>query len=214
MKQRQLTPEEIIENFEKFRAFIKKLGDRAQPALNLVDSLGEKLAICPASSRIDFHNCMPGGLVDHSLRVLSNSLKLIKTFGWEVDKDSLIISCLFHDIGKCGFVNDDGTITDYYVPQDSNWHVEKLGEVYKYNKDMSFMTTCNRSLYLCQYFGLHLKKDEYLSILLNDGFVLDENKKYCLKINPLVFVVMTADYISTMQEKLGEAWIPGDASSC
>jgi hypothetical protein len=61
---------------------------------------------------------------------------------------------------------------------------------------------------MCQAFGLKLKTDEYLSILLNDGFVLDENKPYCLKTNPLVFVVMTADYISTMQEKVGGDWTP------
>lgn len=208
MKQRQLTPEEIAANFDKFRSLCEKLGDRSQSALNLVDSLGERLAICPASSRLDFHNCMVGGLVDHSLRVLSNAMKLVKAYGWDVPKESLIISCLFHDIGKVGLANDDGSVTDYYVTQDSEWHREKLGEFYKHNKDMQYMSTPQRSVNMCQAFGLKLKTDEYLSILLNDGFVLDENKPYCLKTNPLVFAVMTSDYISTMQEKVGGAWTP------
>ena len=203
-----LTPEDIAANFDKFRSLCEKLGDRSEAALALVDHLGERLALCPASSRKDYHAAFPGGLLDHSLRVLSNAMKLMKAFGWEVPKDSLIIGCLFHDIGKVGLANDDGSITDYYVPQDSDWHREKLGEFYKHNKDMQYMSTPQRSVHMCQAFGLKLKTDEYLSILLNDGFVLDENKPYCLKTSPLVFAVMTADYISTMQEKVGGVWIP------
>lgn len=197
----ELTAEQIAENFEKYRSFMEKLGDRAEPALALVDGLGERLALCPASSRKEYHLPIPGGLVDHSLRVLGNALKLVKAFGWDVPKDSLIVACLLHDIGKCGLVNDDGNVIDYYIPQDSDWHRDKLGEMYKKNKDMPYMTTRDRSIHMCQHFGLQLTKDEYLSILLNDGFVLDENKPYCMKINPLVFSVMTADYISSMQEK-------------
>ena len=203
-----LSPEDISANFDKFRSLCEKLGDRSETALTMVDSLGEQLALCPASSRKDYHNCMPGGLTEHSLRVLSNAMKLVKSFGWTVPKDSLIISCLFHDIGKVGLANDDGTVSDYYIPQESDWHREKLGELYKYNKEMQYMSTPQRSVHMCQQFGLKLKTDEYLSILLNDGFVLDENKPYCLKTNPLVFVVMTADYISTMQEKFGGVWTP------
>ena len=203
-----LTPEEITANFDKFRSLCEKLGDRSETVLTMVDKLGEQLALCPASSRKDYHNCMIGGLLEHSLRVLSNAMKLVKTYGWNVPKDSLIISCLFHDLGKVGLANDDGTVSDYYIPQESDWHREKLGELYKYNKEMQYMSTPQRSVHMCQQFGLKLKTDEYLSILLNDGFVLDENKPYCLKTNPLVFVVMTADYISTMQEKFGGVWTP------
>ena len=201
-----LSPEEIAANFDKFRSLCEKLGDRAESAVKMVDSLGEKLALCPASSRKDYHHAIPGGLVDHSLRVLSNAVKVSKAFSWESPRDSLIISCLFHDLGKVGLAEDDGTVSDFYVPQDSDWHREKLGEMYKHNKDMQYMTTPQRSVHMCQAFGLKLKNDEYLSILLNDGFVMDENKAYCLKISPLVFTVMTADYVSTMQEKTGQGW--------
>lgn len=201
-----LTPEDIASNFEKYRSFMEKLGDRSEAALSMIDALGEQLALCPASSRKDFHHAIPGGLVDHSLRVLQNALKLVKTFGWNVPRESLIVSCLLHDIGKAGLANDDRSITDYYVPQDSDWHREKLGEMYKPNKDMQYMSTPQRSVHMCQQFGLRLNTDEYLAILLNDGFVLDENKPYCLKVSPLVYVVMTADYISTMQEKTNSGW--------
>ena len=171
-----LSPEDIVSNFEKYRSFIEKLGDRAPAALQLVDHLGEKLAMCPASSRNEWHNAFAGGLVDHSLRVLTNAMRLCKAYGWDIPRDSLIVAALLHDIGKVGFVGDDGEVVDYYVPQESEWHREKLGENYKKNKGMPYLTTRDRSIHLCQHFGLKLKKNEYLSILLNDGFILDENK--------------------------------------
>jgi len=191
-----LTPEEITANFDKFRSLCEKLGDRSESALNLVDSLGERLALCPASSRVDFHNCMVGGLVDHSLRVLSNAMKLCKAFGWEVQKDSLIIGCLFHVFDE---VADHEK--DYYVPQDSNWHREKLGEMYKHNKDMQYMTVPDRGVWLCQHFGLKLTQAEFLAIKLNDGQYDETNAPYKMKEPKLADIVHTADVISTKQEK-------------
>jgi len=192
----ELTPEQIAENFEKFRSFMEKLGDRSAPALSLVDHLGERLAMCPASSRKEYHAAFPGGLVDHSLRLLSNALKLCKTFNWDVPKDSLIIGCLLHDLGKVGDHEKD-----YYVPQDSDWHREKLGEMYKHNKDIQSMTVPDRGVWLCQRFGLELTQDEWLAIKLNDGQYAEENAPYKMKEPTLADVVHIADYISTKQEK-------------
>jgi hypothetical protein len=191
-----LNPEEITANFEKYRSFLEKLGDRSGPALALVDHLGERLALCPASSKKDYHQAFPGGLVDHSLRVLSNALKLVKAFGWDISKDSLIIGCLFHDLGKCG---DESA--DYYLPQTDSWRVQKLGENYTYNRDMQYMTVPDRGVWLCQHFGLKLTKDEFLAIKLNDGQYADENAPYKMKEPLLTDVVHIADFISTKQEK-------------
>lgn len=66
------------------------------------------------------------------------------------------------------------------------------------------MTVPHRGVFLCQHYGLRLTQEETLAILLNDGFVVDENKPYCLKEPLLSHIVMTADYISTRQEKGGE----------
>lgn len=192
----ELTPEQIAENFDKFRSFMEKLGDRSAPALALVDHLGERLAMCPASSRKEYHAAFPGGLVDHSLRLLSNALKLCKTFNWEVPKDSLIIGCLLHDLGKVGDHE-----RDYYLPQDSDWHREKLGEMYKHNKEILYMTVPDRGVWLCQHFGLKLTQDEWLAIKLNDGQYAEENAPYKMKEPLLADIVHLADYISCKQEK-------------
>ena len=192
----ELTPEQIAENFDKYRGFMEKLGDRAESALALVDHLGERLAICPASSRKDYHHAIPGGLVDHSLRVLGNAMRLVKAFNWDVPKDSLILGCLLHDIGKIGDHEKD-----YYLPQTDGWRVDKLGEVYTHNKDLQYMTVPDRGVWLCQYFGLKLTQPEFLAIKLNDGQYAEENAPYKMKEPLLVDIVHMADYISTKQEK-------------
>lgn len=196
-----LTPEQIEANWKKFRALCEKLGDRSASVLGMLDALDEHLALAPASGRLDFHNAFPGGLVDHSLRVLANANTLIKAYGYNVPKDSLIIGSLFHDLGKVGHVNSDNSVMDYYLPQDSQWHRDKLGEMYKHNNELPYMTVPHRGVFICQHFGIKLSHDEFLSIVLNDGFVVQENKPYCLKEPLLAHVVMTADYISTTQEK-------------
>jgi len=191
-----LTPELIEKNWQKFRSLLEKTGARAPQIMHMIDVLEERLCLCPASSRKDFHNAFPGGLVDHSLRVLGNAMRLQQAMGWKLSKESLIIACLFHDLGKVGDVNND-----YYVPQTEQWKVEKYGDEYTVNKDMDYMSVPDQSIFLMQHFGIQLSRDEMLAIKLNDGFVVEENRQYCLKEPLLAFVVMTADYCATMQEK-------------
>ena len=198
-----LTAEEIERNWTQFRALLEKVGDRSSTALAMVDALGERLALCPASAKRDFHCAFPGGLVDHSLRVLKNTMTMNKAFEWNLPRESMIIGALFHDLGKVGDHEHD-----YYVPQTDGWRQDKLGEMYTYNdKLLPYMGVPDRSVFLCQHYGLKLSHDEMLALKLNDGFVVEENKKYCLKAPKLAIAVMTADYISSVDEK--NSWPTG-----
>ena len=97
-----LSAEEIKKNFDTFLKLCGALGDRSESVISMVNHFNERLALAPASSRKEFHNAFPGGLIDHSLRVLANANALVKV--WEtsenIPKDSLILSSLFHDFGK------------------------------------------------------------------------------------------------------------------
>jgi hypothetical protein len=200
-----LTPEEIEQNWKKFYSLCEKLGDRTPSVLAMLDELDERLCLCPASAKKDYHGAFPGGLVDHSLRVLSNLVPLNKAYDWKLGRESMILGALFHDIGKIGLPGK-GAENDFYLPQTDSWLLEKRGEVYKYNNDIDYLATPDRSVFIMQHYGVRLTPEEWLAIKLNDGFVYDPNKPYCLKISPLVYGVMTADYISTMAEKGTKFW--------
>jgi hypothetical protein len=193
----EISPEEIEKNWKKYLSLLStKLGDRSDAAVHMAESLGERLALCPASSRLSYHNCYVGGLVEHSLRVLGNVINLSSTMGWNLPKDSLVLSALFHDIGKVGDENES-----YYLPQKDKWKAEKNGELYMINSSMQYMTVPDRGVYLCQHFGLKLTKDEFLAIKLNDGQYIEENAPYKLKEPTLAVAVHMADLLATREEK-------------
>lgn len=194
-----LTAEQIETNFNRFRALCEKLEERAPQVLALVDHFETRLALAPASSRKSFHASHPGGFCDHSLRVLAHALKLNAAFGWNISKKSLIIASLFHDLGKLGDLEEP-----LYVDAEE-WKQKKFGELYSINEKIPYMSTPHRSIYLTQHFGIKLSRDEMLAILLNDGYVVDENKPYCLKEPDLALCVMQADIIATREEKVADA---------
>ena len=67
---------------------------------------------------------------------------------------------------------------DYFIDQDSDWHREKLGQMYKYNEDLNKMSVSHRTLFLLQHFGIELAKDEWLAIQLAQGSHFEENRFY------------------------------------
>lgn len=199
-----LSAETIQSNFERFRTLCDQvnLGSRSTNVLKMVDHLGERLAMCPGSAKVEFHNAFPGGLVEHSLRVLDFATEwhkgLKRTVTTKVTKGSLIVSCLFHDLGKVG---DDEH--DYYVPlsRENEWKRDKWGQRYDYNDKLSYMTVPLRGLWLLQRFGVVLTQEESLAVYLNDGQYIAENKPYAMREPDLAIIVHQADLLATRWEK-------------
>jgi hypothetical protein len=199
---KQLDMQQVEDNWNQL---IKLCGviedDRRESIEKMLEELGERLMLAPASGRASYHNAFPGGLVDHSLRVLKNAMTLSKTFDVfeDIPKSSLIIASLFHDLGKVGEPGEDGG--DYYVEQTSDWHREKLGEYYKINDDIDYMATSLRSIFILQSYGVYLNQDEYLAIYLHDGPTIDKNKPYFMKEPNLSTLLQVADLLATKEEK-------------
>jgi hypothetical protein len=197
-----IAPEQILANFERLKELCgpKNLEARSEPTIKMIDALGDRLAMCPGSGRVEYHNAFPGGLVEHSLRVLDLSLQWWATFkracNSQLRRDSIVIAALFHDLGKVGDHEQD-----YYVAQTNQWRADKLGEVYEYNRNLTYMSVPQRGLWLMQHFGVVLTQDEYLAILLNDGQYPIENKPYGMKEPDLAVLVHQSDLIATRFEK-------------
>ncbi len=126
----------------------------------------------PASSRDEYHYCHPGGLLLHSLGVMSYLKKLAPVAGLDVPEETLTFLGLFHDLGKAG----DGD-NECFTPKDSTWH-RNQGIFYEFNKDCLNMPTQERTLYLIQKAGVELTSDEFIAIRLceADSSVLDYYK--------------------------------------
>lgn len=181
-------------NWQNFERWCEALGDRKDPIKRMLDAFDERACVAPASTRLEYHNAFPGGLIDHSLRVLEHAIDIVTALKVKVPKESIIISTLFHDWGKVG--NKD---VDYYIKQSSDWH-RKRGQMYTGNPSIS-MPNAQLSVFNLHQFGISLSEEEYLAILLNDGQYAEINRPYAMKEPKLSLIVHWADRWSTQAEK-------------
>lgn len=176
-----LDEKQIEDNYNQLLSIIKKSfsGNRYVQLMKLFNDFEDAVATAPASSNKSFHNAFPGGLVDHTTRVIQMALRIAevwKEFGTGKDKwttESLIFCALVHDLGKIGDENGE-----MYIPNPSDWHVRNQGKIYEENPDIEFMDHPQRSLYLLQKYDIDVTQDEYLTILLHHGMYTEANRFY------------------------------------
>ena len=204
------TENDLIENYENFISFVKKVlpdNPRNKKLLDLYDKYSERIASAPASGKAHFHLAVTGGYLLHVLNVCRSATgikKLYSSLGGTIDftDEELYFSCLNHDLGKLG--DDDG---EYYLVQDSQWHREKQGSLFKNNGDIYNMSVTDRALFLLQQNGIECYKKEWLSIKCSDGIYDESNKYYfinnseerSLKTN-LPYIVHLADFTACRVE--------------
>lgn len=158
-----------------------------------------------APSSMKYHSNYDGGLVDHSLLVLSTGYRLLEMMkvmnpdiGTRVAADSLILTTLLHDTCKCSF----------YKAADK-WRKDSSGrwESYKgYEIDDRFpIGHGEKSVIMLQKFGLDLNAEEMLAIRWHmgtwDGSSMNDSKTaylHSIDMSPLLVVVQTADSVSSL----------------
>ena len=166
-----LTADDLQNNWERFEKLCRRLSDHH--INELLDKLGERLVMCPASPREDQPGCYPGGLIEHMLETTVVMRTLNDAYALEVPISSILKVGLLHAIGKVGNLTQD-----YFVDQPSDWHREKLGQLFKYNEEIPRMSVSHRTLFLLQHFGVTLTSDEWLAIQLAAGSHFEENRFY------------------------------------
>jgi len=163
--------ENIKSNWDKYESLLSKLSD---PAITkMVETIGERLLMCPASMKNDQYGCYPGGVVEHALDVALTMRKINEAMDMNIQSSSILKVALLHEIGKMGDEN-----IDYFIEQDSDWHVEKLGQHYKYNEKIDKMSISHRTLYLLQKFHIELTREEWVAIKISGGSHFEENRFY------------------------------------
>ena len=184
--------EKIESNWKTFEKLCKKLSD---PNIDkMIDELGERIVMCPASPKKDQPGCFPGGLVQHSLDVALTMRSLNDTLGYNLSTAALLKVGLLHDLGKIG-----SREKSYFIDQDSDWHRDKLGQLYKFNDDLNKMSVSHRTLCLLQSFGAELTTDEWIAIQLSQGSHFEENRFY-VGHEPTLALVLQQSKASTIHK--------------
>lgn len=185
MSKNTIDPEKIETNWNTFDSLCRRFAD---PGIDkMLDSLGQRLAECPYSPRTEQPGCYTGGLIDLTLKVTSSMRKLNDMLDDKLPTASVLKVGLLHDLGKVGDLE-----ADHFLEQDSDWHREKLGQLYKYNESMAKMGYSHRTLWLLQHFGVSLTRDEWEAIYIAGGLHLEENRFYVGTKNSLVKILTAA----------------------
>jgi len=177
-----ISPQRIQSNWKLFRGIINEISPSRRDAMNrMYDELEERVCHAPASSVEFFHNAVPGGYVDHVLRVYNNALStfdLWKTSGMIVDNftlEELSFAAMKHDLGKIGL---PGNNKELYQKNQSEWHRKNQGKIYQMNPNITYMENTARTFFLLNHYGIKYTENEMLGIQLTDGLYNEANKIY------------------------------------
>lgn len=173
--------EQLVSQLEKYADVLNKVVDT--PTKGLIDTLGERLLMTPRGLTEEAGG-IPGGLLEFSLSVASAAKSMSATYG---DTKSLVKVSLLHELGKVGDLDND-----LYLIQESDWHREKLGHVYKYNEECAKMNIAHRTLWLLSHFGIELTREEWVAIDVSQGMHLPENQFYASSMNNIVAGLLSA----------------------
>lgn len=101
-----LTPEQIENNKMEFLQLVSQINIPNADTGGLVEFL-DKADFFTAPASTKYHNNFEGGLCQHSLNVYHSLCNLYEQYKevipYEIDKNSLLICGLFHDISKTNF---------------------------------------------------------------------------------------------------------------
>ena len=177
----QFTPEQIQDNWNELIKLIEDTfdGERKDKLLKMYKHFEDRMCVAPASGTEHFHLCTPGGYVKHILNIVHYSKEFYKVWkdnGAMVDdytEEELVFAALHHVLGKVGDLEDD-----YYIPNDSEWHIKNQGKYYVNNPELQFMTPPDRGIWLLNQFGIKMTMMEMIGIKLTDGMYDDGNIQY------------------------------------
>jgi len=179
-----MSAENLIEQYEKYCSILRKTTDPTAVD-RLSEAVGERLVMAPRGTTAE-DGGVAGGLLAFSLRVATAAKSMSEHFG---DTKSLVKVSLLHELGKLGDLQDGA---DLLIAQESDWHREKLGQMYKYNDACSKMNIAHRTLWLLSHMEFDLTREEWMAINVSQGLHLQENQFYATSIDGLASGLLAA----------------------
>jgi 23S rRNA maturation-related 3'-5' exoribonuclease YhaM len=110
-----------------------------------------------------YHLADKGGLAKHSLNVYENAVRLAVAFGADVNRDSLVLAALLHDLGKAGQFGKPEYKPNYL----KNGDLSKA-KPWEKNKELLPVDHEVRSIAIASQF-IQLTEDEQFAILMHNG---------------------------------------------
>jgi putative nucleotidyltransferase with HDIG domain len=182
-----MSVERLIEIEEAKKEVLEYLGKVKRKGIkNLVKDL-DKLGYFDAPASASNHLNFESGLILHSANVLKVALKLNESLEANITEESIIISALFHDLGKAKVFDKDE-----YVP-----NILKSGSIshtkpYERNKERPPIDHDVMSIAILQQY-ISLTEDEMVAILYHNGLYVPLGRSIIGKETKLYMIIHWAD---------------------
>jgi hypothetical protein len=160
---------------------------------DLLKFLGDDLFTSPASTTLDMYGAYPGGLIEHVFTASKYAVKVNSILPENLQQP-------INSILKCTILSQIGKVF-LFVPNESEWHRNKLGKMYEFNDELVSMRVGERSAYYCSLHGVKLNEEEYQTIVNSDKGDNDLQSKY--HSTPLAQIVKQGFELAIFEQKHG-----------
>mgnify|MGYP003639733274 FL=1 len=183
-----LSTDKITKNAGKYFKTAETYGFMSE---ELMEFLGVEIVKAPASDQTSKYNAFEGGLIDHLLKVAKYAININTSLpeNIQVKKEALLKVCLLHQIGKAKL----------YIDNDSQWHKDNLGQMYKFNENLIAMKIGERSVYYATQHGISFTETEYQAIMNFDKDLTDKQAMWFSE--PMSIILRTANDLAMLDDK-------------
>ena len=171
----------LKERYEALKGKVTACREEFAALMDFVETETEYMT-APASTK--FHLCRECGLLEHSVNVAENLLKLKRVLAPEISDESCVVVALLHDLGKAGMPKNPLYLKN---PPDSKWK-----QPYFWNKNLVYLSVPVRSLYLISP-RFPLTEEEAQAIVYHDGQYVEDNRSVATHEEKLTLLLQYAD---------------------
>jgi hypothetical protein len=177
---------------KRFEALVSKVTEREKDFKSVLDFIGKRTSYFVAPASPKYHLNCEEGLLEHSINVAENMIRIKQVLAPEITDESCVIVGLMHDLGKAGWPGKP-----YYKIKEPTSAQKKYGfsayPPYEYNEDCKpYMAVPDRSLAILAG-KIYLSPEEWQAIRIHDGQYVQDNKSYATNECKLALIAQYAD---------------------
>ena len=184
--------------------FLKdKVVERKQEFAKLMEYIESETSYMKAPASTKYHLCKEQGLLEHSVNVAENMLKIKSVLAPSISDESCVIVALLHDLGKAGMPGRPQYIKNEPSPNQKAYGYG-ASIPYRFNKDLLYLSVPIRSIYLVAS-RFPLTEEEVQAIVYHDGQYVEDNRSVAAKEGKLTLLLQYADnwsgFVVEMEDK-------------
>lgn len=191
-----------MELLERYNNLKSKVVERKEDFEKLMEFVETQTVYLTTPASRNYHLSIPQGLLEHSVNVAENLLKIKNTLDPSISDESCVIVALLHDLGKVGMPGNPQYIENEPTEKQKKWGYP-ASTPYRFNEELTYLSVPIRSIFLIGD-KIKLTDEEAQAIVYHDGQYADDNKSAKGKECNLLLMLHYADSWSAFVTEKGK----------